>query len=87
MSVASINNFQIVFPGQTTCIPRIGHLYAPQNTLAQVTASGFLNPYIKQASISIEPTDVILACASDGTQWYKCVFTPGTQVLTLTVLP
>lgn len=87
MSIPTINNFQIVFPGQTTCIPRIGHLYAPKNTLAEVATAGFLNPYIKQASISINPTDVILAYASNGVQWYKCVFAAGTDVLTLTVFP
>jgi hypothetical protein len=87
MSIASINSLQIVFPGQTTCTPRIGHLYAPSNTLAEVTAAGFLNPYIKQAAISLLPTDAILACASDGTQWYKCVFAAGTRILTLTALP
>ena len=87
MSVPSINSLQIVFPGQTTCTPRIGHLYAPSNTLAEVTAAGFLNPYILQAQVSLLPTDVILACASNGTQWYKCVFAAGTRVLTLTALP
>ena len=87
MTQPSINSLQIVFPGQTTCTPRIGHLYAPVNTLAEVATAGFLDPYIKQASLSLLPTDAILACASDGTQWYKCVFAAGTRVLTLTVLP
>ena len=87
MSIASINSLQIVFPGQTTCTPRIGHLYAPNNTLSQITTAGFLNPYIQQAAVSLLPTDVILACGSNGTQWYKCVFAAGTNVLTLTALP
>lgn len=87
MTALNVNNLQIVFPGQTTCVPRIGHLYAPNNTLSDVTAAGALNPYIQQAAVSLLPTDVILACASNGTQWYKCVFAAGTNVLTLTAFP
>lgn len=82
-----LNNFQITFPGQTTCIPRIGHLYAPNNTLSDLTTAGALNPIVKSQGISILSTDVIIACASNGTQWYKPVIAAGTGVITLTVLP
>lgn len=80
----AIQDFQINFPGQAVN-PRIGHLLA-KNTLAEVTAAGYLNPYMKSQGFSILPTDVILVAASDGTQWYKPVFGAG-GVVTLTVLP
>ncbi len=81
----SVNQFTINFPGQINIVPRIGHLYAPNNTLSQVTAAGFLDGYIKSQGFSVLKTDVICAVASDGTQWYKPVFT-GTSVQ-LTALP
>lgn len=81
----SINQFTINFPGQNNITPRIGHLYAPNNTLSQIAAAGYLNNYIQSQNFSVLPTDVILAVGSDGTQWYKPVFT-GTSCQ-LTVLP
>jgi len=81
----SINQFTINFPGQMNIIPRIGHLYAPNNTLAEISASGYLNNYIKSQGFSVLATDIIAAVGSDGSQWYKPVFT-GTSVQ-LTVLP
>jgi len=81
-----IKNFNITFPGQNeSVVPRIGHLYDPDHTLAQISASGYLNPYMKAQGFSILPTDFIAAVGSDGHQWYKPVFT-GT-VVQLTVLP
>ena len=81
----SVNQFTINFPGQNNIVPRIGHLYAPNNTLSQIAAAGFLNGYIKSQSFSLLPTDVVLAVGSNGTQWYKPVFTAGS--CQLTVLP
>lgn len=82
----SITTFTINFPGQNnTVTPRIGHLYAPTNTLAQVAAAGFLDGYIQSQGFSVLATDLIAAVASDGTQWYKPVFTNGS--CQLTVLP
>lgn len=81
----SIQQFTINFPGQNNIIPRIGHLYAPDNSLAQIAAAGFLNEYIKSQGFSVLATDVILAVGSDGTQWYKPVFTG--ESCQLTVLP
>jgi hypothetical protein len=82
----SIQTFTINFPGQNnTVVPRIGHLYAPNDALAVVSAAGYLNNYIQSQGFSILPTDVICAVASDGTQWYKPVFTAGS--CQLTVLP
>ncbi len=82
----SIYTFTINFPGQNnTVVPRIGHLYAPNNTLSQIAAAGYLDNYIKAQGFSVLPTDVICAVGSDGTQWYKPVFTAGS--CQLTVLP
>lgn len=53
----AIREFQINFPGQQLN-PRIGHL-ATTDTLAQVTAAGYLNPYMKSQNFSILPTDFI----------------------------
>ncbi len=86
----SINTFTINFPGQNnTVTPRIGHLYAPDNTLAEITAAGFLDGYIKSQGFSVLATDIIGAVASDGTQWYKPVITQSAsgQSVPLTVLP
>lgn len=79
----SITNFQINFPGQLL-EPRLGHLLTT-DTLATVTEAGYLNPYMKSQGFSILPTDVIMVVASDGSQFYKPVFS-GTTV-TLTALP
>lgn len=79
----AIREFQINFPGQAVN-PRIGHLLT-SNTLAEATTAGYLNPYMKSQGFSILPTDVILVCASNGTQWYKPVFSGET--VTLTALP
>ena len=66
-------------------IPRIGRLYCPHNTLAQVEAAGFLDGYLKAQGNNLLPTDFIAAVASDGHQWLKPVFTNGS--CQLTVLP
>lgn len=66
-------------------VPRMGRLYAPSNTLAEVAASGFLDNYLRTQTISLLDTDFVAAVASDGHQWYKPVFTNG--VCQLTVLP
>jgi hypothetical protein len=81
----SINQFTINFPGQNNIVPRIGHLYAPDNTLAQIAAAGYLDSYIRSQGFSVLATDAILAVGSNGTQWYKPVFTSGS--CQLTVLP
>lgn len=81
----SIKQFTINFPGQNNIIPRIGHLYAPDNTLAEIAASGYLDPYVQSQGFSVLETDVILAVGSDGTQWYKPVITNGS--INLNTLP
>lgn len=66
-------------------IPRMGRLYCPNNTLAEVSAAGFLDNYLRTQVQSLLPTDFVAAVASDGHQWYKPVFTNGS--CQLTVLP
>ena len=66
-------------------VPRMGRLYAPNNTLSQVAAAGFLDVFLKTSGTSLLATDFVAAVASDGHQWYKPVFTNGS--CQLTVLP
>jgi hypothetical protein len=66
-------------------IPRIGRLYAPNSTLSQVAAAGFLDGYLTANGNDLLATDFIAAVASNGHQWYKPVFTNGS--CQLTVLP
>lgn len=81
----SVNQFTINFPGQNNIFPRFGHLYAPNNTLAEISAAGYLDSYIQSQGFSVLASDFIGAVGSDGSQWYKPVFT-GTSCQ-LTVLP
>jgi hypothetical protein len=75
------------FAGQNNeVIPRIGRLYCPTSTLAQVATAAYLDNYLKTQNISLLATDFVAAVASDGHQWYKPVFN-GAGSCTLTVLP
>lgn len=80
----AVKEFKITFPGQQIN-PRIGHMLTSDN-LATASAAGYLNPYITAGTVNLKPTDVVLCAASDGTQWYKPVFSVNGTV-TLTVLP
>ena len=82
--VVAINNFQIIFPGQTTAIPRLGHLYCPSNTLAQVAAAGALNAASPPPALL--STDILLVAASDGNAICKPSIAAGTGVITLVAL-
>lgn len=83
----SIQTFTINFPGQNnTVVPRIGHLYDPASTLSQIATAGYLDAYIQSQGFSILATDLIAAVGSNGTQWYKPVFSASGSC-TLTVLP
>jgi len=74
------------FAGQENgLIPRMGRLNAPNNTLAQIAAAGFLDGYLKANGNELVASDFIAAVGSDGHQWYKPVFTNGS--CQLTVLP
>lgn len=83
----SIQTFTINFPGQNnTVVPRIGHLYDPDHTLAQISTAAYLDNYIQSQGFSVLATDFIAAVGSDGHQWYKPVFSASGSC-TLTVLP
>ncbi len=74
------------FAGEANAIiPRITRLYCPSNTLAEVTAAGFLDNYLDTQNMSLLATDFVATVASNGMQWYKPVFTNGS--CQLTVLP
>ncbi|HMI79401.1 MAG TPA: hypothetical protein VK484_11445 [Ferruginibacter sp.] len=74
------------FPGENNgIVPRMGRLYCPNNTLAEVSAAGFLDNYLNSQNRTLLPTDFVAAVASDGHQWYRPVFTVGS--CQLTVLP
>lgn len=82
----SVYSFTINFPGQNNGVtPRIGHLFAPDNTLAEVTTAGYLDRYIKEQNFSVLHTDIIAVRASNGAQFYKPIFTAGS--CTLEALP
>ncbi len=74
------------FAGENNAIvPRMGRLYCPNNTLAEVATAGFLDNYLRTQNNTLLSTDFVAAVASNGHQWYKPVFTNGS--CTLTVLP
>jgi hypothetical protein len=79
-----INNFQIIFPGQTTAIPRIGHLYCPDNTLSQVAAAGALQA--SNSSLGLLSTDILFVAASNGNAVCQPSIAPGTGIITLVAL-
>jgi len=83
----SITNFKVSFAGQQEgVVPRIGRLYAPGSTLTEISAAGFLDNYILSQGFSVLATDIIAAVGSNGTQWYKPVFSASNSCR-LTVLP
>ncbi len=83
----SVYSFNINFPGENNgVVPRLGRLYAPNNTLAEIAAAGFLDQYIKSQNFSLLATDFIATVGSDGHQWYKPVFSASGSCQ-LTVLP
>jgi len=86
MAIQSQVTLWLNFAGESNdIIPRMGRLNAPVNTLAEVSAAGFLNNYLDTQNISLLNTDFVFAVASDGHQIYKPVFTNGS--CQLTVLP
>jgi len=63
-------------------VPRLGRLYCPENTLAEVAAAGFLDNYLRTRLMNLLATDFVFAVASNGHQVYKPVFTNGSCQLT-----
>jgi hypothetical protein len=86
MTTQAVVTLLLNFAGENNeVIPRMGRLYAANNTLSQVTAAGFLDNYLKTSNNSLLATDFVFCVASDGHQIYKPVFTNGS--CQLTVLP
>ncbi len=86
MSIQSQINLVLNFAGEANnIIPRLGRLYCPANTLAEISAAGFLDNFLATQSMSLLATDFVFAVASNGHQVYKPVFTNGS--CQLTVLP
>lgn len=86
MTTQAVATLLLNFAGENNgVIPRMGRLYCPNNTLAEVAGAGFLDSYMQANSIALYATDFVAAVASDGHQWYKPVFTAGS--CQLTVLP
>ena len=86
MTTQAVVTLLLNFAGENNeVIPRMGRLYASNNTLSQVTAAGFLDNYLKTSNNSLLATDFVFCVASDGHQIYKPVFTNGS--CQLTVLP
>lgn len=74
------------FAGQNNeVVPRLGRLYAPNNTLAQVEAAGFLDAYLKANSNPLMVTDFVAVVASDGDAWLRPSVSNGSW--TLNVFP
>lgn len=74
------------FAGENNDVtPRLCRLYCPDSTLAQISAAGFLDNYLKTQSIALLDTDFVMTVGSDGHQIYKPVFVNSS--CTLTVLP
>lgn len=83
----SVYSFQIIFPGQNNgVVPRIGHLFSKSDTLATISSAGYLDQYIKSQGFVLTANDVVIACGTNGTQWYKPVFSASGSCQ-LTVLP
>lgn len=83
----TVQSFNISFAGENNgVVPRMGRLYAPNNTLSQIAAAGFLDSYIQSQGFSLLATDFVAAVGSDGHQFYKPVFSSNGSCQ-LTVLP
>ena len=86
MTTQAVVTLLLNFAGENNeVIPRMGRLYAANNTLSQVSAAGFLDNYLKTSNNSLLATDFVFCVASNGHQIYKPVFTNGS--CQLTVLP
>lgn len=70
----TILSLKMDFPGQVSVIPRQGKLFT-NNTIAQATAAGFLNTYVKNTNTPIFKTDTVSVAASDDTKLCKVVLT------------
>jgi hypothetical protein len=73
----SIISLRTNAPGQNYLSPRLVRLES-SDTIATVTAAGYLNNYLVMQSIPLYVSDFVHVAASNGTQIYKPAFTNGT---------
>lgn len=67
----AVQQIKMDFAGESNIVPRLGRLYAPNNSLAQIEAVGFLNQYIQTQNLVLYPTDFIACVGSDGQKWLR----------------
>ena len=80
-----ILEFSETYAGQNeSSKPRFVKIHTT-DTLSQVTAAGYLNPYIQSQGLNIIKSDFVFVSAADGHQIYKPTFS-GTTI-TLATLP
>jgi len=60
---------------------RVGQLDAVDYTRAQVAAPGFLDKFLEQQGIKLDPTDLIMCDAKEGISWYKPELNDGSVTL------
>lgn len=81
----SIQNYNVIFPGQGNDIrPRLARLHAT-NTKAEVKTAGYLDNYVNSQGASVQEGDFVFVEASDGND----ICTPSIAadgVITLTSL-
>ena len=77
-----IQDFKINFPGFGNGLNRIGFL-TTSATIAQLSAAGFLNPYVTSQGFSILATDILACACADGNQMLQPAIAAGTGIITL----
>lgn len=78
--------FEVNLPGQPEDGSQVRFVRIKcNNTLAEVTAAGFMDAAIKSQGLALYASDFVFVAASDGNQIYKPVIAAGS--VTLTVLP
>jgi len=86
MSIQSQITLICSFAGENNDVtPRLCRLYCLNSTLAEISAAGYLDNYLKTQNIALLDTDFVFTVGSDGHQVYKPVF--ANSICTLTVLP
>ncbi|HET9434633.1 MAG TPA: hypothetical protein VFO37_12790 [Chitinophagaceae bacterium] len=78
--------FEVNLPGQPEDGSQVRFVRVKcGNTLAEVTAAGFMDAAIKSQGLALYASDFVFVAASDGNQIYKPVISAGS--VTLTALP
>lgn len=78
--------FEVNLPGQPEDGSQVRFVRIKcNNTLAEITAAGFLDAAIKSQGLALYASDFVFVAASDGNQIYKPVIAANS--VTLTVLP